>query len=308
MIMQDINTYNGILTRTDLYNYSVKWSDVLTTSFLDYTVMSPSMPSGGPIYQFIINVMKGYDIDLSSDAAKVTAYHRFLETCKFAFGLRAHLGEVSTAEVNQVLNDLASEDFARKIRDTIKSDMVTYTNASYYSNGQVDATDNLGGTSHVSVLAENGDAVSVTTSVNYYFGCKIMSATTGIIYNNQMADFTIPNSEVEYQPTNQANYAGPNKRALSSMSGSILLDENGDVKLVIGSAGGKQIISANSWVTIDALATKSSLIDVIEKRRIHNQLFPNQGMYEAGFSTEVLTGLEDLGQIVTQGTSFAVVQ
>ncbi|XP_033109449.1 glutathione hydrolase proenzyme-like [Anneissia japonica] len=145
-------------------------------------------------------------------------------------------------------------------------------------------------------------------STSLIFGCKIMSATTGIIYNNQMADFTIPNSEVEYQPTNQANYAGPNKRALSSMSGSILLDENGDVKLVIGSAGGKQIISANSWVTIDALATKSSLIDVIEKRRIHNQLFPNQGMYEAGFSTEVLTGLEDLGQMVTQGTSFAVVQ
>ncbi|XP_033109426.1 glutathione hydrolase 1 proenzyme-like [Anneissia japonica] len=308
MIMQDMNTYNGTLSMADLSNYSVKWSDVLTTSFMGYSVMSPSMPSGGPIYQFIINVMKGFDIDISSDADKVKFFHRFLETCKLAFGLRAYLGDVDTPEVNQVLNNLASENYARKIRDTISDDMVSYANASYYSTRHDDTNDKLGDTSHVSVLAANGDAVSVTTTVNWYFGCKIMSPTTGLIYNNEMADFTIPNTEDENQPSNPANYPAPYKHPLSSMSGSILLDENGDVKLVIGSSGGKKIITANAWVTLIALATNLSITDAIEIRRIHNQLFPNEGMYEAGFSTAVLERLEDLGQVVREKSSFAVVQ
>ncbi|XP_071964321.1 glutathione hydrolase 1 proenzyme-like [Antedon mediterranea] len=308
MMIEDITNFNGTLTKDDLLNYTVQWSDVITTLFMGNMVASPSLPSGGPVYQFIINVMKGYDIDVSSDEGKVKTFHHFIETCKFAFGLRSYLGDVDTPQVRQALNNLTSEEFAREIRDTIKDNTVTYTNSSYYSNGEVDATDDIGGTSHLNVLAENGDAVSVTTSVNYYFGSKIMSESTGIIYNNLMADFSIPNSEAEFQPSNEANYPGPNKYPLSSMSGSIVLDKNGDVRLVVGSSGGKQIITANAWITLGAVATDSSLKDLIEYRRIHNQLFPNIGKYDAGLSETIVEGLENMDQILAESGSFAVVQ
>ncbi|XP_071965545.1 glutathione hydrolase 1 proenzyme-like, partial [Antedon mediterranea] len=309
MIIEDMKTYNGILTKADLSNYDVRWSDGVKSSFMNYTVCSPGSPSGGLAYQFFLNVWKGYEIDLKTTADKVRTFHRFLETCKFASGQFSIMGDVDNPEVRQVMENLASEDFASNVRYTIKDDRLTYTNLSYYSSGIFDETEKKGSTSHVSVLDENGNAVSVTTTINYYFGCKIMSTKSGIIYNNLMTSFTRPNSEKSYQKKG-FNYPGPNKRPKSGISGSIFLDKHGDVRFVVGSSGGNTIVPANAWATLLVLSSNYTLKKAVEWRRIFNPLFPNEGIYEEGFPKEVLSGLEKLGHVVTQLPSykFAVTQ
>ena len=81
------------------------------------------------------------------------------------------------------------------------------------------------------------------------FGCKFRSNLTGIIYNNQMADFDNPNdTEIDGVYPSEVNFPDPGKRPFSSMSGAILTDNKGDVQLVIGASGGKRITTAVSLV------------------------------------------------------------
>ena len=83
----------------------------------------------------------------------------------------------------------------------------------------------------------------------YRFGCLFRSNLTGIIYNNQMADFDIPNNtKIDGVYPSEVNFPEPGKRPFSSMSAAILTDNNGDVQLVIGASGGKRITTAVSLV------------------------------------------------------------
>ena len=81
------------------------------------------------------------------------------------------------------------------------------------------------------------------------FGCKFRSNLTGIIYNNQMADFDNPSdTDIDGVYPSEVNFPDPGKRPFSSMSGAILTDNKGDVQLVIGASGGKRITTAVSLV------------------------------------------------------------
>ena len=84
---------------------------------------------------------------------------------------------------------------------------------------------------------------------NNRFGAKYRSTTTGIIYNNEMADFDIPGYEVvgDISPS-PFNFPAPGKRPFSSMCPTILTDNDGKVQLVIGASGGKMITTAVSLV------------------------------------------------------------
>ena len=83
----------------------------------------------------------------------------------------------------------------------------------------------------------------------YRFGCLFRSNLTGIIYNNQMADFDIPNNtKIDGVYPSEVNFPEPGKRPFSSMSAAILTDNNGDVQYVIGASGGKRITTAVSLV------------------------------------------------------------
>ena len=83
----------------------------------------------------------------------------------------------------------------------------------------------------------------------YRFGCLFRSNLTGIIYNNQMADFDIPNNtKIDGVYPSEVNFPEPGKRPFSSMSAAILTDNNGDVQHVIGASGGKRITTAVSLV------------------------------------------------------------
>lgn len=147
----------------------------------------------------------------------------------------------------QLIKDLTSAEYSESIRQKI-DDTKTYENADHYGAEFLNRTEY--GTSHVSILAPNGDAISATTSINYYFGAGISGRRTGILFNSGMNDFSVPHLLNYFLvPPSQNNLMAPGKRAVTSMSPIIVAAENGDVRLVIGSAGGTKIVSGISSVS-----------------------------------------------------------
>lgn len=142
-----------------------------------------------------------------------------------------------------------SKEFAAETRDRI-DDSQTYNNFSHYGATYSLVEDH--GTAHINVLAANGDAVSVTSTINNIFGSKIVSRSTGIILNDEMDDFSTPGKSNSYGvPASVANFIKPGKRPLSSMCPIIILDEHKNVRLLIGGAGGIKITSSVAYVSID---------------------------------------------------------
>ncbi|XP_013789493.2 gamma-glutamyltransferase light chain 1-like [Limulus polyphemus] len=153
--------------------------------------------------------------------------------------------------------------------------------------------------SHLSIVAPNGDAVAVSSSINSQFGSKRASLSTGIIFNNAMNTFTsLDVSITNGFPTSIHNKISPEKRPLSSMSPTIVVDGNGEIRLVIGGTGGSKITTATAFVTTLNLWAGKDINEATNTPRIHHQLIPNIIEYESNFSKEVLEGLKLRGHEV----------
>lgn len=120
---------------------------------------------------------------------------------------------------------------------------------------------------------------------------------TGLIFNNGMDDFSYPQRAVNYFGLQETptNYPEPGKRALSSMSPIIVVDKTGNVKLVIGAAGGSKIISALALALIRFSCCTSNIKDIVDAPRFHHQLVPDEIEYEYGVTNGVVQGLSALG-------------
>ena len=135
------------------------------------------------------------------------------------------------------------------------------------------------GTSHLNVVDKDRNAVSITTSVNYYFGSTYACPSTGIIFNNVMDDFSTPGRTNTYglHPA-ESNYIAPGKRPLSSMSPTMIFDssgtsnELGNLMLVVGASGGPKIISAVLQIILNHLYRGLPLFEAVVQARVHNQL------------------------------------
>ena len=166
-------------------------------------------------------------------------YHRLAEAMKHTFAIRLFLGDPSFIDSKDPLSALLSNKYMGDLAILNSSDFDVQLLSSYggkYNTKNLVKDDH--GTTHISVIDTDGNAVSLTSTINTYFGSKVISKSTGILFNNQMDDFSIPNSPnffgLEPSPL---NFPEPLKRPLSSMSPTILLDKNYKVRLIGGASG-----------------------------------------------------------------------
>jgi len=243
-------------------------------------------PSGGPIVFSILNILKGYNLkreDIETKSKAPLTYHRIIEAMKFAFAQKAREGDPSfnTEYQKKLMANLTSEEigskYRRLINDTAALDASQYYGTEFYQ------IPNESGTSHVSVLAENGDAVAVTTTINEWFGSTNRSSVTGIIYNNEMNDFSIrdPNN-TQSVPPSPMNSVHSGKRPTSSMSPIILTDKTGDVKMVLGGVGGRRIIPSVAQVIMNKVWFQDDLGEAVSRPRVYNFLQPPTTYVEGG--------------------------
>lgn len=117
----------------------------------------------------------------------------------------------------------------------------------------------------------------------FSFGAQYLGLNTGIVYNNEMDDFSTPGL-INYfglKPS-VANYIKPGKRPMSSMSPTIILDKNNNVRLVIGASGGSKIITAVAQAALQNLWINENIKDCIDQERVHHQLYPEYVEVESG--------------------------
>ena len=205
-------------------------------------------------------------------------YHRLTEAMKHAFAIRLSLGDPmfvnSTGPINALLSDKYMNSLRQSTNDFSVLPIEKY--GGIYNVKYSSKTDH--GTTHLSVIDKNGNAIALTTTINTYFGSKVVSPSTGILFNNQMDDFSVPNSVGNFfnlAPSPQ-NFPEPFKRPLSSMSPSIVLKENGDIRLIGGASGGPRIITSTVQVILNFIGRGKSLLESFQEPRIHSQLFPQE--------------------------------
>nr|CAD7591157.1 unnamed protein product [Timema genevievae] len=246
MLAQDIRDWGGLITEQDLRDYKVEWQEPVSVTMRDGNrLFSVPPPGSGAVIAFILNILEGYNLTAESVSTiddTVLTFHRTTEAFKYGYARRTELGDPNFVNVTEIMKRLVSKSYARTIRRKIRDDR-TNSNASVY--GGVFYNQNDHGTSHISIVAPNGDAVSITSTVNLYFGSGVASEQTGVILNSGMDDFSSPNFNSFFGvPGSPANCIEPGKRSLSSMSPSIVVDREGDVRMVLGASGGTRITTA----------------------------------------------------------------
>lgn len=282
-MVREIAEHGGILNLKDLRSYKPTWTRPVSVTFRDGRIAySAPPPAGGAVYAYIMGIMDAFRSDDHADLQDdVLTLHRFVEACKFAYAKRALLGDPRFVNVADVVRKLTSPDYAETTRRKIDDDQTYHDPEHYGYVGQISPPSK--GTAHLSMWGD-GDAISVTSSINSYFGSLVRSSS-GIVFNNQMDDFSIP-GESNYWGVapSKANFIEPGKRPQSSMSPTIVLDPNGDAELVVGASGGPKITTAVALVSMRTLWMDNNIKDAIDFSRVHDQLMPDYIMVDPTFS------------------------
>lgn len=161
MIVQDIQSVSGIVTIEDLMQYRVRWEQPISVSLKNNkTLYSLPLPGSGVLVNFMMNVLND---DLPAEQSLVSM-QRIAEVMKFAYAKRSELGDSKYVDsVENVVKNLTDCNFAMQIRKKI-SDMITYNTTEYYGAKFSSKFDQ--GTSHINIIAPNGDAIAATGTIN----------------------------------------------------------------------------------------------------------------------------------------------
>ncbi|KAM6155537.1 glutathione hydrolase 5 proenzyme isoform 2-T2 [Rhynchocyon petersi] len=313
-LLEDLAQAGSQLTLQDLAAFRPEVVDALALPLGDNTLYSAPPPAGGAVLGFILNVLSGFNFSSESMATsegRVDVYHNLVETIKFAEGQRWRLWEPrSPLEVQNTSQDLLGRTVAQHIRQQI--DARGDHPLSHYS--LAGTWGQQTGTAHVSVVGEDGSAVSATSTINSPFGAMVYSPRTGILLNNELLDFcwsyppgssvtptpgqwdTPGRHQLRNSPLSGSRVAPvPGERPPSSMVPSILVNKDQGSMLVIGGSGGSLIISAVAQAIMNKLWLGFDLREAIAAPILYVNSVGHVA-YEPRFSEEVKQGLRNRGQ------------
>ena len=272
LIKREMAEGNGFITKDDLDNYRSVYRTVVTGDFKDLDIISMGPPSsGGVLLIQMLNMLEQYPLDTlgwnSSDYI-----HLLTEVERRAYADRAeHLGDPDFWKVPESM--LVSKEYAFERIQNISMEKATKSSV-------VKAGDPLAyesrETTHYSVIDKNGNAVSVTTTLNTGFGCGVLVEGAGFFLNNEMDDFSAkPGSPNIFGLIgNEANAIQPYKRPLSSMTPTIVL-KNGEPFLIIGTPGGSTIITTVMQIILNVAIHGMDIQEAVSVPRVHSQWLPD---------------------------------
>lgn len=282
----------GIITKKDLAKYEAVERSPIKGSYKGYDIYAmPPPSSGGVALVEMLNLMELANFDtIPFNSAQ--HLHLVTEAMRRAFADRAeHLGDPDF-NLNMPLDQLTSKAFAQK-----RFQEIDMTRASVSDSTQFGRLYDGDSTTHLSVMDKEGNAVSLTYTLEYSYGSQMGSKELGFIFNNEMGDFnpqpgiTKRNGQIGTPP----NLVAPEKRMLSSMTPTIV-SKNGKPVLVIGSPGGRTIINTVFQTVLNVLEFEMPIHKAIEALKIHHQWLPDQIVYERYLlAPETRKALESLG-------------
>jgi gamma-glutamyltranspeptidase/glutathione hydrolase len=303
LIEAEMQRGGGAITGEDLGRYVAVWRDPIVFQYRDHTVVSmPPPSSGGVAVAELLNVLEGYELGALGFLTTEHA-HVWAEAAKRAFVDRnTYLADPDF--VAQPVELLISDAYAAARRDDIDPEQATpfeQVLPGLPSEASGAPLREGGDTTHYSIVDGRGNAVAVTTTLNSLYGSGVTVAGAGFLLNNEMDDFAAsPGTANQFGLVQgEGNAIEPEKRMLSSMSPTVVLDADGRVKLVTGSPGGPTIISTVAQMISNVVDFDMDIASATAAPRLHHQHVPDILSYERdGLTTEVESALRRLGHNV----------
>jgi len=284
----------GLITQADLDQYTTRELAPVECDYRGFHIVSAPPPSsGGVIICEILNVLEGYPLkDWGFRSAQ--AVHVQIEAMRHAYVDRnSYLGDPDF--VKNPLDRLLDKAYAAKIRAVIDPSKAAVSKDLKPGVAPHEGSN----TTHYSIVDAKGNAVSVTYTLNDWFGAKVTAAGTGVLLNDEMDDFTaklgVPNIYGLVQ--GEANAIAPGKRPLSSMSPTIVSKEGKPV-MVVGTPGGSRIITAVLHTIINVIDYGMNVQEAVDAPRFHQQWLPNPTNVETfAISPDTRKILESMGHV-----------
>ena len=287
---------NGIISLEDLQAYEAKFRQPVVAQYDSFRIISmPPPSSGGIALAQLLNSIEPYPIAEMGHNTAATV-HLMTEAERRVYADRAtHLGDPDFYAVPQA--KLLEKAYSSARMKNFLTDKATLSSAvSAGSPAPVESSE----TTHFSVVDAQGNAVSVTTTLNGGYGSKVVVAGAGFLLNNEMDDFSIkPGFPNMFSLVGgEANAIAPEKRMLSSMTPTIV-EKNGNLYMVVGTPGGSTIITSVFQTILNVTKHGMGMQAAVTARRFHHQWLPDTIFTEdEAFTPEVTQELEAMGHTV----------
>jgi len=271
-IVAEMQSGNGIINLADLKSYEAKWRTPVEGSYHNYNVISMPPPSSGGIALLqLLQSVEGFPLRKWGFQRDSTV-QLMVEAERRVYADRAtHLGDPDFYKVpqsqliNPKYNAIRMSDV--NFQQATPSSAIKAGGLAYPESEQ---------TTHFSIVDREGNAVSLTTTLNASYGSMVMVKGAGFLLNNEMDDFSVkPGAANMYGLVGgSANRIQPGKRMLSSMTPTIL-EKDKKLFMVLGTPGGSTIITSVFQTILNVVDWDMSIQEAVNAPRFHHQWLPD---------------------------------
>lgn len=303
LLIATVQGQHGIISAADLKNYAAVERKPLSFDYRGYNIISfPPPSSGGLILAQVLKMIEPFPVgDLGFQTPQ--SVHLLVEAERRAYADRAqYMGDPDFWKVPD--SALLSADYLRKRFSDYQDEKATPS--TQVGPGNIKESEE---TTHISIADEEGNVVSITTTLNNHFGSRVVVKDAGFILNDEMDDFSIkPGVPNMYGAVGgEANAIAPGKRMLSSMAPTLVL-QNGQPVYVVGSPGGTTIPTSVVQSLVNVIDFKMNIDAAVNAPKFHHQWLPDSVLVEPSFPVELRERLETFGHKVIQRSSIGRVE
>ncbi len=296
LLAEEMVRGKGIITEEDLKNYHSVWRDPIQATYKQYNVITmPPTSSGGVALVQLMRFVEpfplrkwGWNRDSTTQVMIEAERRVYADRAKF-------LGDPDFVKVP--VSQLISPNYLRSRWADFS--WAKATNSNDLKGGVIPGYESLE-TTHFSVVDKDGNAVSITTTLNGGYGSRVVVSGAGFFMNNEMDDFSVkPGVPNMYGLVgNQANAIAPNKRMLSSMTPTIL-EKDGKLFMVVGTPGGSTIMTSVYQTILNVIEHGMTMQQAVNALKFHHQWLPDKTIFENGaFSESTVEYLKNRGYIL----------
>ncbi len=295
----------GLISLADLAGYEVRWREPVRSRYRDLEVVSMPPPSSGGVHLIqMLNTLSHFPMQ-AFGSGSAASLHVMAEAARRAYADRAqHMGDPDFVDIP--IKKLISADYALELFRQISMNKATQSSA---IKAWVQIPTESPETTHLSVVDQWGNMVSLTTTLNLNFGSGWMADGTGVLLNNEMDDFSIkpgvPNAFGLIG--SHANRIEAGKRPLSSMTPTIVF-RDGIPFFATGTPGGSRIITIVLQVIVNVADHGMNIAAAGAAPRMHHQWLPDRMDLEPGFSPDTIRILRGLGHQIAPSRAAGRVQ
>lgn len=297
-ITKDMKENGGLITKDDLAAYKAHVRKPVVGNYRGYEIISMPLPSsGGTVLIEMLNILEGFELG-KMERYRAPTLHLIAEAMKFAFLDRAkYLGDPDFIEAPVEM--LTSKEYGKSLKERIDTNRAI---PSAEIGNEILTIEKGSETTHYSVIDKNGVAVATTYTLNDGYGAGVVIEGTGILLNNEMADFNMKPGYTDDEGLigTKPNLIVSHKRMLSSMTPTIIV-KDGKTFMITGSPGGRTIINTVLNVIVNVIDFRMDIQDAVDSKRMDHKWMPDFLRLEKGAVPEaVIERLKAMGHNIEE--------